>query len=132
MSVNPEQLRYRESHEWAYVSDSAAGVVTVGISAFAVAELNDIVFMALPKVGTQIGAGEEFGEVESVKAVSSLFAPVSGEIVAANDDLVNRLDTLNADPYEAGWIIKIKMSNPAELEQLLDWAAYQKQCGGSH
>ena len=81
MSITPDKLRYCESHEWAYVSDPAAGIATIGISAFAVEELTDLVFMALPKVGQAVTAGSEFGEVESVKAVSPMYSPVSGSVV---------------------------------------------------
>ena len=128
MSITPDQLRFCESHEWARAQD---GIATIGISAFAVAELTDLVFMALPKVGQSVVAGEEFGEVESVKAVSPMYSPVSGEVVEVHDALVNQLEILNSDPYEAGWIMKVKMSNPSELNKLLSWPAYQSQCGGS-
>ena len=121
MSITPDQLRFCESHEWALAQD---GIATIGISAFAVAELTDLVFMALPKVGQSVVAGEEFGEVESVKAVSPMYSPVSGEVV-------NQLEILNSDPYDAGWIMKVKMSDPSELNKLLSWPAYQSQCGGS-
>lgn len=126
MTIQPENLKYCESHEWAYAPAEAGGVATIGISAFAVAELNDLVFMALPAVGQKVEAGGEFGEVESVKAVSPMYSPVSGEIVEVNSGLVDRLEQLNADPYDQGWIIKVKMSDPSELDRLLDFAAYQK------
>lgn len=126
MTIQPENLKYCESHEWAYAPADAGGVATIGISAFAVAELNDLVFMALPTVGQKVEAGGEFGEVESVKAVSPMYSPVSGEIVEVNSGLVDRLDQLNADPYDQGWIMKVKMSDPSELDRLLDFAAYQK------
>ncbi|MFN9912458.1 MAG: glycine cleavage system protein H, partial [Pirellulaceae bacterium] len=96
-----------------------------------VQELTDLVFMALPKVGQQVAAKQEFGEVESVKAVSPLYSPVSGEIVAVHDELVNQLEVLGEDPYDRGWIMKVKLSNPGEVQQLLDYAAYQAQCSGS-
>lgn len=126
MSIQPENLKYCESHEWVYAPADVGGIATVGISAFAVAELNDLVFMALPPVGGTIAAGTEFGEVESVKAVSPMYSPVSGEIVEVNTGLIDRLETLNEDPYDQGWILKIKMSDPKELDRLLDYAAYQK------
>lgn len=126
MAIRPENLKYCESHEWVYAPADAGGIATVGISAFAVAELNDLVFMALPPVGGTIAAGTEFGEVESVKAVSPMYSPVSGEIVEVNTGLIDRLETLNEDPYEQGWILKIKMSDPKELDRLLDYTAYQK------
>ena len=124
--MKPEDLLYAETHEWAHVSED--GVATVGISAFALEQLTDLVFMELPEAGTAVTAGESFGEVESVKAVSPLYSPVDGEVVEANTDLVDRLDTLADDPYEAGWIIKVKLGSRDALEKLLDHAAYQKQC----
>ena len=126
MSIQPEQLKYCDSHEWDYAPADANGVATVGISAFAVAELNDLVFMALPSVGQKLAAGQEFGEVESVKAVSPMYSPVSGEVTEVNSGLVDRLDQLNADPYDQGWMMKIKMSDPSEIAKLMDYQAYQK------
>jgi glycine cleavage system H protein len=126
MTIRPEDLRYCKSHEWAYAPADSGGIATVGISAFAVAELNDLVFMALPSPGQTISAGDEFGEVESVKAVSPMYSPVSGEIVDVNTELVDRLESLNSDPYDQGWIIRIKMSDPSELAKLLDYSDYQK------
>lgn len=128
MSTTPEQLRYSDSHEWAYLSDESSGIATVGISAFAVAELTDLVFMALPKIGQTVTAGSEFGEVESVKAVSPMYSPVSGTVVEIHSALVDKLESLSVDPYDKGWIMKVKMSDPSEMNRLLDWEAYQKQC----
>ncbi|MFO0011659.1 MAG: glycine cleavage system protein GcvH [Planctomycetota bacterium] len=127
MPIQPENLKYCESHEWVTPPD-ASGFATIGISAFAVAQLNDIVFMALPTVGQNLTAGQEFGEVESVKAVSPMYSPVSGQVVEVHSELVDHLDRLNQDPYEDGWIIKVKLSNPGELDGLLDYATYQKRC----
>jgi glycine cleavage system H protein len=126
MTISPEQLLYCESHEWAYVEN---GIATVGISAFAVAELTDLVFMALPKVGQKVTAGSEFGEVESVKAVSPMYSPVSGEVIEVHDDLANNLEVLNRDPYNEGWIMKVKMSDTAELSHLLNYDRYKAQTG---
>lgn len=126
MTITPEQLLYCDSHEWAHVSD---GVATVGISAFAVAELTDLVFMALPKVGQKVTAGEEFGEVESVKAVSPMYSPVSGEVVEVNEDLVNKLEVLSHDPYNEGWIMKVKVADESELGRLLNYEKYKAQVG---
>ena len=126
MPRNPEELRYAPTHEWVSVDGDVA---TVGISAFAIAELTDLVFMALPQVGREVNAGEEFGEVESVKAVSPLYSPVSGTITEVNSGLVDRLETLADDPYEGGWIIRVRMSDPSQVQTLMDHAAYQKQCG---
>lgn len=126
MTITPEQLLYCDSHEWAHVSD---GVATVGISAFAVAELTDLVFMALPKVGQKVKAGDEFGEVESVKAVSPMYSPVSGEVVEVNEDLVNKLEVLSHDPYNEGWIMKVKVADQSELGRLLNYEKYKAQVG---
>jgi glycine cleavage system H protein len=131
MSIVPENLRYLDSHEWAHVSSDDPGIATVGISSFAVEQLTDLVFMALPKVGQEVKAGHEFGEVESVKAVSPMYSPVSGTVVEVHEELVDRLDSLNQDPYEAGWIMKVKLSDPSELTKLLDWTTYKHQCENS-
>lgn len=116
------ELRFAKSHEW--IRPEADGTATIGISAYAVEALTDLVFMQLPAVGKKVKAGESFGEIESVKAVSDLYAPVSGEIVAVNTTLPNQLETLGKDPYEAGWIVKIRPENPADIAGLLDRAAY--------
>lgn len=131
MSIVCENLRYLDSHEWAYVGSDDSGIATVGISSFAVEQLTDLVFMALPKVGQAVSAGHEFGEVESVKAVSPMYSPVSGTVVEVHEELVNRLDTLNQDPYERGWIMKVKMNDASELSKLLDWTTYKHQCENS-
>jgi glycine cleavage system H protein len=127
--VKPENLLYAETHEWANVANENGGkVATVGISAFAVEQLTDLVFMQLPKVGTEVKAGKEFGEVESVKAVSPLYSPVSGRIVAVNEQLPNKLETLGTDPYVDGWMLKVALSDESELKKLLNQDAYDKQC----
>ena len=114
--------RYAPSHEWIRLEDD--GTATVGISAYAVEALTDLVFMQLPEVGRRVKAGESFGEIESVKAVSDMYAPVAGEVVAVNTELPQRLESLGEDPYEAGWIARIKPDDPADIESLLDQAAY--------
>ena len=130
--MKPEDLLYCETHEWAFVEDENGGkVATIGISKFAVDQLTDLVHMELPEVGDKLSAGEEFGEVESVKAVSPIYSPVDGEVTAVNSDLVNDLDSLGDDPYVKGWIIKAKISDDASLEKLLPFADYQKQCDES-
>jgi glycine cleavage system H protein len=126
--MKPEQLLYAETHEWVSVSEEGGRKVgTVGITAFAIEQLTDLVHMVLPKVGTKVNAGQEFGEVESVKAVSSLYSPVTGEIVAVNTDLPNKLETLNSDPYGNGWMIKVAVSDESSLGKLMDHGAYTKQ-----
>lgn len=127
--MNVQELLYAETHEWVSVADVAgAKVATIGISAFAVEQLTDLVFMDLPEVGKQVTAGEAFGEIESVKAVSDLYSPVDGEVIETNTALPDALETLNDDPYDKGWIAKIKLSDESSLSNLMDYAAYQKQC----
>lgn len=127
--MNPSELVYSETHEWVHVAEEGgAKIATVGISAFAVEQLTDLVFMALPQVGQQVTAGGEFGEVESVKAVSTLYSPVAGEVVEVNESLPDRLESLGDDPYGQGWMVKIKVSDEGGLAGLLDHEAYQKQC----
>jgi len=127
--VNPEELLYCETHEWVSITDEGGSkTATVGISKFAVEQLTDLVFMELPEPGAEVAAGDEFGEVESVKAVSSLYAPVAGKILEVNHDLPNNLETLSEDPYDKGWIIRLAVSDDSALSKLLDYQAYQKQC----
>ncbi|MEC7564191.1 MAG: glycine cleavage system protein GcvH [Planctomycetota bacterium] len=129
--MNPEELLYCETHEWMAIAEQEGErIATVGISAFAVEQLTDLVFMELPSVGTHVQAGEEFGEVESVKAVSPLYSPVTGEVIAINEELPDQLEILNDDPYNAGWIMKVKLTAP-QPDNLLDHAAYQQQCSES-
>ncbi len=119
----PEELKYTKSHEWIKVEGEIA---TEGISDFAQAELSDIVYLELPEVGTKVEAGKAFGTIEAVKAVSDLVAAVSGEITEVNTSLTDAPETINSDPYGEGWIIKIKMSNPAEAESLMSADEYEK------
>jgi glycine cleavage system H protein len=128
--VSPEKLLYAKTHEWVHIENDAQGqkVATVGISAFAVESLTDLVYMQLPAVGRKLTAGETFGEIESVKAVSDLYSPVQGEVVAVNEALPGKLETLNSDAYGAGWLVKIKLTSESALGELLDYKAYQKQC----
>ena len=128
-AVKPEELLYSETHEWVHVdSRGGAKIATIGISAFAVEQLTDLVYMELPEVGRTLSAGEEFGVVESVKAVSPLYSPVGGEVVEVNTKLPDQLETLSTDPYNAGWILKVRVSDDSALNKLLDYSAYQKQC----
>lgn len=114
--------KFAKTHEW--IRLDADGLATVGISAYAVEALTDLVFMQLPEVGRQVKAGESIGEIESVKAVSDFYAPVSGEVVAVNAALPNQLETLGQDPYGSGWLVKLRPSDAGELAGLLDQAAY--------
>jgi len=127
--MNPKDLHYAETHEWVRVGQEGGRKVgTVGITAFALEQLTDLVHMVLPKVGTQVQAGRTFGEVESVKAVSELYSPVDGEVIAVHSDLANKLETLGSDPYQEGWMIKVAISDDSSLKKLMDAAAYEKQC----
>jgi len=114
--------KFAKTHEWIRLDDD--GLATVGISAYAVEALTDLVFMQLPQVGRTVKAGESLGEIESVKAVSDFYAPVSGEIAVVNTALPADLETLGRDPYGAGWLVKIRPADPGELAGLLDDAAY--------
>ena len=129
MTSIPKDLKYTREHEWAKQEGDR---VRVGITAYAQEQLGDVVFVELPKVGAKVSASKAFGVVESVKAVSDLFAPVSGEIVEANAELTQKPETVNADPYGKGWMILIKSSNKAEWDQLLtaqQYEAFLKQGG---
>lgn len=118
-------LKFAKTHEWLHLEGDVA---TVGISDFAVKELTDVVHLELPTVGKTVSAGQEIGEIESVKAVSDLYAPVDGEIVEVNSLLEDDLSPLSDDPFGAGWIVKLKVSNPEQLNNLMDHAAYQASC----
>lgn len=129
MSRDPSKLLYAESHEWVDVSEEGGDkIATVGISAFAIEQLNDLVYMDLPEVGKGLEAGEEFGEVESVKAVSPLYSPVTGEVIEVHSELPDELEKINDDPYDFGWVIKVKLTDEESLGSLMDHAAYEKQC----
>ncbi len=119
----PEELKYTEEHEWVLVEEE---IVTVGITDFAQDSLGDVVFVELPEVGTLVEIGKPFGVVESVKAVSDVYAPVSGEVVEVNEELPDAPEVINTSPYEDGWMIKIRLSDPAQLDDLLDAEAYQE------
>jgi glycine cleavage system H protein len=118
-----EDLYYTESHEWVRVEN---GVATIGISDFAQHELGDIVFIELPDVGSKVSAGEPCGSIEAVKAVEDFNSPVSGKVEEKNSDLEDSPDMINKSPYEDGWLIKVRLSNKEELENLLSAAEYQK------
>jgi len=127
--VKPENLLFAKTHEWVAVANEGdQKIATIGLSAFAVEALTDLVFIELPKVGRQVKAEESFCEVESVKAVSDVYAPVTGEVIAVNESLPDHLETLSSDPFGDGWIARIKITEDAALANLMDHAAYQKQC----
>ena len=119
---HPDNLRYSKSHEWIRVEGDRA---TVGITDFAQHELGDVVYLDLPKVGQTFRAGAAFGTVESVKAVSDLYAPVSGEVVEVNEALPDAPEGINSSPYDTGWMIRLKLSDPSEVDSLMDAAAYE-------
>jgi glycine cleavage system H protein len=118
----PSDYRYTKEHEWIKVSGDTG---TIGITDYAQHELGDVVFVELPAIGAKITAGQLFGTIESVKAVSEIYAPVSGEVLETNIALSSTPEIVNADPHSAAWLIKIKLANPAEASALMDAAAYQ-------
>lgn len=124
MSQLPEELKYADSHEWARLDGD---IVTVGITDHAQDALGDVVYVELPEVGDELSAGDEAGVVESVKAASDIYTPVSGEIVEVNSALEDAPETINDEPYDAGWMFKVRVNDVAELESLLSAADYQAQ-----
>jgi glycine cleavage system H protein len=129
--VNPAELRYAKTHEWVHLqTQGGQQIATLGLTAFALQNLTDLVYLDLSPVGTALKAGEPFGQVESVKAVSDLYSPVDGEVLQTHAELAeaDKLAHLADDPYGNGWLVKIKVTNPAGLATLVDYAAYQKQC----
>lgn len=123
----PDDLRYSKEHEWVRVEDSGA---TIGITSFAADELGDIVFVELPEKGASLSQFASFGVVESVKAVSDLYAPVSGEVTEVNDALREQPELMNGDPYGEGWIVKVRLADAGQLDALMDAAAYAQATGG--
>jgi glycine cleavage system H protein len=122
--MDPKSLRYAPTHEWASLSGDEC---TVGITKFAVEQLTDIVYIDMPDVGDPVFAGKSFGEIESVKAVSDLYAPVNGEIIAVNEKLINDPTVVSQDPYGKGWLIKIKVDKGGKVDHLLTLDQYEKQ-----
>ena len=118
----PASYRYTKEHEWVDVNGNVA---TIGITDYAQHALGDVVFVELPKVGAKLDAGKSFGSVESVKAVSDIYAPASGEVVEANATLHDKPETINTDPHGAAWLIKIRLSNPGEIAKLMDAKDYE-------
>lgn len=123
----PPQLRYTSDHEWVAITGSR---VRVGITDYAQDALGDIVYVQVPATGSTVSAGEAFGEVESTKSVSDIYAPVSGSVVAVNDALTSAPESVNSDPYGDGWLCEIECSDPSQLDALLDAAAYQALISG--
>ena len=119
----PPELSYHEEHDWARIDGDIA---TFGITWYAQDQLGEVVFFDLPEVGRTVRRGDPYAEVESVKAVSDVIAPLSGEIVEVNEALSSAPEAINADPYESGWMVRVRLSDPSEVEQLMDAAAYQE------
>ena len=126
---NPKDLKYTKDHEWARIDGDIA---TVGITAFAAEQLTDVVFVELPEVGKYATQGKPIAVVESVKSVSDVFAPLSGEIIEINEPLKNSPETVNNSPFEDGWFLKIKIENPEEANNLMDADDYTKFCKQAH
>ena len=122
----PQDLIYSKEHEWCRADGDVA---VIGVTDFAQGELGDVVFLELPEVGDMTVLGEEFGTIEAVKAVAELFAPVSGEVVEVNPVVIDSPETVNEDPYGNGWMVKINMSDPAELDGLMDASGYEAMIG---
>jgi len=123
MADYPDSLKYTKEHEWARIAGNKA---TIGITSFAKDQLGDVVYLELPEVGAQIVRGEPFGVVESTKAVSELFAPLTGKVTKVDKELVDAPEAINDDPYEKGWMIEIELSSPQEVSELLSAAQYQE------
>ena len=121
--MTPEDSRYAKSHEYVHVE---GGIGTIGITEYAQKELGDVVFVELPQVGTEIEQGDEMGSIESVKAVSELFAPVSGVVVEINEALAEKPELVNTDPYGDGWMIKVKITAPDEVDELMNAEDYEE------
>jgi len=119
----PKELRYSEEHEWAAIDDNIA---TIGITDYAQEQLGDIVYVELPETGTEVTKGDKFGVIESVKAVSDIYSPVTGTVVTVNTGLPNTPETVNEEPYGDGWMIRVEMSDPEELNDLMTAAEYEK------
>jgi len=122
----PENLKYTKDHEWMRVEGE---VGWIGVTDYAQGELGDVVFVELPAVGSKLEQGKSFGTIEAVKAVSDLYAPVTGEVVEINKEVADSPEVVNKEPYERGWMVKVKIANPTELSALLDAAAYRKLIG---
>ena len=125
----PEDLKYLESHEWV---KREGNIATIGISDYAQSEIQDIVYVELPEVGTELTQQVEFGVIESVKAAFALYAPISGEVVDVNESLLDAPEQVNEAPYQDGWFLKIRMTDPSELDALLDAAGYQAHIEAEH
>ncbi len=121
--MNPKNLKYHKEHDWARIEGDVA---VLGVTDYAQEALGDIVYIELPEVGTEVSAGSTYAEIESVKAVSDVYAPLSGTIVETNEEVVDAPELINESPYEDGWLIKVKLSDPAELDELMSAEEYDQ------
>ncbi|MCZ7662017.1 MAG: glycine cleavage system protein GcvH [Thermoleophilia bacterium] len=125
--MNPKSLKYHKEHDWARIEGEVA---VFGITDYAQESLGDIVYIELPEVGTEVSAGASYAEVESVKAVSDVYAPLSGAIVEVNEEVIDAPETINESPYENGWLIKVKLSDPSEIDDLMSAEDYEEMVAG--
>lgn len=127
--MSPEDLLYANTHEWVHVEEvNGQKIATMGISAFAIEALKDLAHLELPEVGKTVTAGQPFGEIESIKSVSDIYSPVTGEVIEVHSDLPDNLDSLHDDAYAGGWFAKLKITDESSLSELLDKAGYDKLC----
>ena len=124
MSEHPSELRYTTEHEWVRVEDD--GTATIGVTFFAQDQLGDVVYVVLPSVGATLQKDTRMGEIESVKSVSDLFVPISGEVIEANQEVIDHPERVNEDPHGAGWMLRLRMSDPSEVERLLTGEQYDQ------
>jgi len=122
--MNPKEYKYTSEHEWICPESENKG--KAGLTDYAQSQLGDVVFLDLPAPGTQVGQGQKMGEVESVKAVSDIFAPVSGQVLEINQTVINQPELVNKDPYGSGWLVRLELSEPSELDALMDSKKYEK------
>ena len=128
--MSPDDRKYTQEHEWAKLEDAAAGRVQVGITDYAQDQLGDVVYVDLPRPGSSVKHLEKMGEIESVKAVSDLFSPVTGEVVETNEVLMDRPELVNEDPFDAGWLMRVTVSDVSELDQLMSPEEYESYISG--
>ena len=125
MTLNPSDRQYTKDHEWLKIQDADSNLAIVGITDYAQAQLGDVVFIDMPEIGSTVVHMDKMGEIESVKAVSDLFSPVSGEVIKTNSELLDRPELINEDPYNEGWILQVILSDPEELNSLISAEEYQ-------
>jgi len=125
LKLNPDDRKYTKEHEWLKIQDASINLAVIGITKYAQEQLGDVVYIDMPEIGTNIVHMEKMGEIESVKAVSDLFSPVSGEVTKTNSELLDRPELVNEDPYNEGWIVQVILSNPQEIEVLISAEEYE-------